>query len=502
MRAGDPKTGKPGKPILRLRLFGALLLAAALAAWVTVHGTAIGGAVDTDALIKETAAGQDVELSRPEVDMLYFALPIIGRRYLRPVETTPLLEHTFKALKELDETPAAEPTNGAPPARKTRLGRIGSALNAGLRTLDAHTAYLDPEGYGELKIRISGKFAGLGLEVTMEDGLIKVVAPIDDTPAQRAGMLAGDKISHVDGTPVKGMTLREAVGRMRGEVDTTIRLTVLRPERPDSFELTIVRDIIRIPAVRHRVEDDYGYIRISAFSERTETGLRKALRRIEKELGDDAKGLVIDLRNNPGGLLRQAVRVADTFLDDGTIVSVRGRLDADNDEYFAKDGALATERPLVVLVNSGTASAAEIVAGALKENGRATLVGSRSFGKGSVQTILPVGPNAEFGALRLTTALYYTPSGQTIQAWGVVPNLLIETDGQEPARREEELNNALTRGEATPNRSGPLATITGQRCNDLLEKTLEDEALACAVALLRLGGLERLADAGDDTRHQ
>ncbi len=482
------------KAVLRWAFTAMLPAAVAFVPLQTPHAA---WAKSTHDLIVEQAAGQDVTLNDRETDVLRRTLPIIGRRYLRKLDPAPLVKETMQGLKEYDAAVASiakadKAKEGKTPhaAKATsEYRRISLALNKGLNILDAHSAYLDPESYGELKIRISGKFAGLGLEVTMDEGLVKVIAPIDDTPAQRAGLLAGDRISHVDGTPIKGMTLREAVGRMRGLVGTTIRLTVLRGEVKDPFEVHIVRDIIRVPAVRHRVAKDYGYIRISAFSQRTEIGLRKAMGKIDDALGASSLGLIIDLRNNPGGLLRQAIRVSDVFLDQGTIVSVRGRMDEDNAHFRAKDGDLAAGKAVVVLVNEGTASAAEIVAGALKENHRAVIVGSRSFGKGSVQTIFSMGDS---GALRLTTALYYTPSGRTIQAWGILPDLLIEGDRQEAGRREEELKGALSRGEATPHVVGPSATITGDRCNELLSKSMDDKDLACAVALLRAGGLDRL----------
>ena len=464
---------------------------------------AVGWAKGTQELIAEQAALQDVTLNEREAAVLQRALPIVGRRYLRELDPTSLLQETIRGLKEYDAAVAAmeakaatedatddgrdEQVHAAEPPRKFR--RIALALNRGLNTLDAHSAYLDPDTYNELKIRISGKFAGLGLEVTLDEGLVKVVAPIDGTPAQRAGMRTGDKISHVDGTPIQGMTLREAVSRMRGLVGTTIRLTVLRPNVPDPFDVMIVRDIIRVPAVRHRAEADYGYIRVSAFSQRTEPGLRDAMVMIDEALGANSRGLIIDLRNNPGGLLRQAIRVSDAFLDHGTIVSVRGRMDEDNAHFTAQGGGLAEGKTIVVLVNEGTASAAEIVAGALKENHRAVIVGNRSFGKGSVQTIFSMGDS---GALRLTTALYYTPSGRTIQAWGILPDLLIEKDRQEAGRREEELQGALHRDKDAPNTEGPRASIRGERCNELLSEPLDDKDLACAVALLRAGGLDRL----------
>ncbi len=490
-------------PVIRPALL--LVFLGFLAAALVPYGPSAPSAKGTHDLILELAAAEGVAINEEETAVLRRAVPIIGRRYLKELNPREFLQATMTGLKEYDVALAAfEEKKAKDKAQKAADGkeaegdeaphsnafsRISTALNKGLNVLDAHSAYLDPETYGELRIRISGKFAGLGLEVTMDEGMVKVIAPIDGTPAQRAGMLAGDRISHVDGVAIKGMTLRQAVNRMRGLVGTTIRLTVIREEVVDPFEVLIVRDIIRVPAVRHTAEKDHGYIRISAFSQRTETSLRTAVAQIDEALGDESLGLIIDLRNNPGGLLRQSIRVSDVFLDDGTIVSVRGRLEEDNEHFRAREGDLSAGRDIVVLVNEGTASAAEIVAGALKENDRAVVIGSRSFGKGSVQTIFSMGDS---GALRLTTALYYTPSGRTIQAWGILPDLLVERDRQEAGRREEELQGALNRGEGTPPALGPKASITGERCNELLTQKLDDHERACAVALLRVGGLDRL----------
>jgi len=466
---------------------------------ILVVSLAFPGGLDaksTRHLIAELAAEHSVSLNEAEIDVLRRALPIVSQRYLRQVDTIPLLRETIVALKEYDsalvevrkKTSKTDKLNPKKSPVKA-LRRMSLALNKGLNNLDAHSAYLDPESFGELRIRISGKFAGLGLEVTMDDGLVKVIAPIDDTPAQRAGMLAGDKISHVDGTPIKGMTLREAVSRMRGLVGTKIRLTVIRPEVEKPFEVFIVRATIRVPAVRHAVEKDHGYIRVSGFSRRTRSGLRKAIRKIDRTLGKSSLGFIVDLRNNPGGLLHQAVQVSDAFLDQGIIVSVRGRKKEDNDNYKARHGDITSGKVVVLLMNEGTASAAEIVAGSLKENHRAILVGVRSFGKGSVQTIFPMGDS---GALRLTTALYYTPSGRTIQAWGILPHLHVEHDRQKTARREEQLKSALNRGEGIPPAEGPKASITGKQCNEFLTERIDDADKACAVALLRVGGLDQL----------
>ena len=475
--------------------FGFLVMVIILVGSLAVPGGR-ADAKSTRNLIRELAVEHSVSLNDDEIAVLRRALPIVGRRYLREVDPTRLLKETMVALRKYDSAMAdarekakksGKNDQTEVPVRTFR--RMSLALNKGLNVLDAHSAYLDPESYGELRIRISGKFAGLGLEVTMDDGLVKVIAPIDDTPAQRAGMQAGDKISHVDGAPIKGMTLREAVSRMRGLVGTTIRLTVIRPEVKEPFEVLIVRATIRIPAVRHTVEKDYGYIRVSGFSRRTKSGLRKAIRKIDAALGAASLGLVVDLRNNPGGLLRQAIQVSDVFLDRGTIVSVRGRMEEDNDSFPAHGGDLTSGRTVVLLMNEGTASAAEIVAGSLKENDRAILVGSRSFGKGSVQTIFPMDDS---GALRLTTALYYTPSGRTIQAWGILPHLHVEHDRQKSARREEQLEGALNRGEGVPPAVGPKASVTGAQCNELLTERIDDADRACAVAVLRVGGLDHM----------
>ena len=454
-------------------------------------------AKSTGHLITEIAAEQNIQLNKKEITVLRSALPIVSRRYLRKINTITLLKTTMVAMRNYDNAetqPGGKALNRTDAHDKTKkhadaFERVSIALNQGLNKLDAHSAYLDPASYGELRIRISGKFAGLGLEVTMDEGLVKVIAPIDGTPAQRAGMLAGDKISHVDGTPVKGMTLREAVSRMRGLVGTPIRLIVIRPEVNKPFEVLIVRETIRVPAVRHSVGKDFGYIRVSAFSQRTKSGLRKAIKKIDRKLGSSSLGLILDLRNNPGGLLRQAIQVSDAFLNHGTIVSVRGRLADDNDKFKARSGDITSGKTIILLMNEGTASAAEIVAGSLKENYRAIVIGSRSFGKGSVQTIFPMN---ESGALRLTTALYYTPSGRTIQAWGILPHLHVEHKRQKMPRREEQLRGALKRGEGTPPVEGPKASMTGEQCNELLIEKIDDADKACAVAMLRVGGLDRL----------
>ena len=279
----------------------------------------------------------------------------------------------------------------------------------------------------------------------MENGLIKVVSPIDDTPASRAGILSGDMISHIDGEQVLGLTLSEAVERMRGPIDSEITITVLRESEPAPFDVHLVRNVVKIRSVRWRREDDVGYVRITSFTEQTQDGLREGIAKLRHEIGDRMKGLVLDLRNNPGGLLDQAISVSDSFLDQGEIVSTRGRRSDSAQRYNAELGDLTDGLPMVVLINSGSASASEIVAGALQDHRRAVVLGTRSFGKGSVQTIIPLPGN---GAMRLTTARYYTPSGRSIQATGIEPDItvertLLEAVEDSDQRRESDLRGAL-----------------------------------------------------------
>ena len=300
---------------------------------------------------------------------------------------------------------------------------IESAINGMLVSLDPHSSYLNPEQFDEMQVQTKGEFGGLGIEVTMENGLVKVVSPIDDTPAFRAGLQAGDLITHLDGEQVMGLTLSEAVDRMRGPVGADIVLTVRRETEPEPFDVTITRAIIKIQSVRWRIEDDAAYIRIASFNEQTESGVTKAIAEAKEELGETMSGVVLDLRNNPGGLLYQAVAVSDLFLDKGEIVSTRGRRSDSIQRFNSVAGDLAEGLPIIVLINGGSASAAEIVAGALQDHYRAVVLGTQSYGKGSVQTIIPLFGH---GAIRLTTARYYTPSGRSIQAKGIVPDIVVE----------------------------------------------------------------------------
>ena len=323
---------------------------------------------------------------------------------------------------------------------------IESAVQGMLSDLDPHSTFLNRKSFRDMQVQTKGEFGGLGIEVTMEGGYVKVVSPIDDTPAFRAGIMAGDLITHLDGEHVQGLTLSKAVEKMRGPINSDIKLTIRR-EGTEPFDVTITRDKIRIRSVRHRIEDNAGYLRITNFSERTEAGVRSAIEKIKDKLGDKLAGYVIDLRNNPGGLLDQAVSVSDAFLEQGEIVSTRGR-DKDNAQrYHATPGDLADGLPLVVLINGGSASASEIVAGALQDHRRAVVLGTKSFGKGSVQTIIPLGRS---GAIKLTTQRYYTPSGKSIQATGIDPDIEVAQARIEPiaragrrTRQEADLRGAL-----------------------------------------------------------
>jgi carboxyl-terminal processing protease len=336
---------------------------------------------------------------------------------------------------------------------------IEAAINGMLTSLDPHSGYLDAKKYRDMQVQTKGEFGGLGIEVTMEDGLVKVVSPIDDTPAHRAGIQAGDVITHINSEPVLGMSLAEAVERMRGPVDTSIALTLRRPGQDEPIDVSMARAVITISPVRWTAETDVGYVRITTFNEQTEAKLREAIDALESELGDKMKGVVVDLRNNPGGLLEQAVQVADSFLDRGEIVSTRGRRTDSIQRFNARQGDVLEGRPMVVLINGGSASASEIVAGALQDHDRAIVMGTPSFGKGSVQTIMPLPGH---GAIRLTTARYFTPAGTSIQAKGITPDIevrqsRVEVIDQGAARREEDLRGRLENEQVEDELSEPLA---------------------------------------------
>jgi carboxyl-terminal processing protease len=300
---------------------------------------------------------------------------------------------------------------------------IEGAINGMLTSLDPHSNYLNAKNFSDMKVQTRGEFGGLGIEVSMENGLIKVVSPIDDTPAAHAGLKPGDLITHLDGSPVQGMTLPEAVEKMRGPINSEVTLRIRRAGK-DPFDVKLTRATIKIQSVRLHLEgDSIGYIRITSFNEQTDVGLENAMKNLKQQAGNKLTGIVLDLRNNPGGLLDQAVSVSDAFIEKGEIVSTRGRRPDDAQRYNAHPGDISGGLPVVVLINSGSASASEIVAGALQDHHRAILLGTRSFGKGSVQTIIPLPGH---GAMRLTTARYYTPSGRSIQAKGIDPDIVVE----------------------------------------------------------------------------
>jgi carboxyl-terminal processing protease len=321
---------------------------------------------------------------------------------------------------------------------------VESAINGMLAGLDPHSSYMNPHSLRDMQVQTRGEFGGLGIEVTMEDGLIKVVAPIDDTPAAKAGVMANDIITHLDDSAAQGLTLNQAVDKMRGPVNTKIKLTIVRKGSDKPIEVSIVRDIIRVKSVRSHPEGaDVGYIRVTQFNAQTTDALKQAINDLNSKLGaDKIRGYILDLRNNPGGLLDQAISVSETFLEKGEIVSTRGRKSEETQRFNARHGAMIKGKPLIVLINGGSASASEIVAGALQDQKRATLIGTRSFGKGSVQTIIPLG--AGNGALRLTTARYYTPSGHSIQATGITPDIEVLQDVPDNMKAQTD-----TKGEAS-----------------------------------------------------
>src|SRR3954462_11934618 len=374
---------------------------------------------------------------------------LVGTSLATLASQTELLPHasaapseTYRQLSLFGDVFEKVRTNYVERPDKSKL--IESAINGMLTSLDPHSGYMSPNEFREMQTETHGEFGGLGIEVTMEEGLIKVIAPIDDTPAARAGILANDIVTQISGEPVQGLTLQQAVDKLRGPVNSSVTLTIQRKEKKEPIEAKLTRETIRIRPVRARTEgDDIGYLRITQFNEQTYEALRTAIKTVAGEVGPDKlKGYVIDLRNNPGGLLDQAIMVSDEFLIKGEIVSTRGRNAEEPQRYAAKGKAkdLVAGKPLVVLINGGSASASEIVAGALQDHKRATVLGTRSFGKGSVQTIIPLGGN---GALRLTTARYYTPAGRSIQAKGIDPDQEVLQDIPDDLKGKDE-----TKGEA------------------------------------------------------
>jgi carboxyl-terminal processing protease len=353
---------------------------------------------------------------------------------------------------------------------------VEGAINGMLTALDPHSNFLNAKNFTDMKVQTRGEFGGLGIEVSMENGLVKVVSPIDDTPAANAGLKPGDLITHLDGNPVQGLTLPEAVEKMRGPVNSDILLTIRREGR-EPFDVKITRAIIKIRSVRSHLEGkNIGYIRITSFNEQTDVNLNNAMKNLKQQAGNKLIGLVLDLRNNPGGLLDQAVAVSDAFLDKGEIVSTRGRRSDDAQRYNARPGDIAAGLPIAVLINGGSASASEIVAGALQDHHRGVVIGTKSFGKGSVQTIIPL---AGHGAMRLTTARYYTPSGRSIQAKGIDPDIVVEAAKIENAKAEDKTSKP---GDKSRKEDGAAEQNT---VDPTLIGTPEDYQLARAVDMLR-----------------
>ena len=359
---------------------------------------------------------------------------------------------------------------------------IEAAINGMLTSLDPHSSYLSADDAADMRVQTRGEFGGLGIEVTQEEGFVKVVSPMDGTPADAAGILAGDFITHVDGQSVLGLTLDQAVEMMRGPVGSEIVITVVREGTAEPFDVSIIRDTIKLTAVRARLEGDTVVLRVSTFNDQTYPNLEEGLRTAIEEAGgmDSVNGVVLDLRNNPGGLLTQAIRVSDAFLDAGEIVSTRGREAGQGERYNATEGDLIGGKPMVVLINGGSASASEIVAGALQDHRRAIVIGTKSFGKGSVQTVMPLRGD---GAMRLTTARYYTPSGRSIQSLGVSPDIVVQQPPPRPATEEEEETSAAARSRSEADLRGSL--LNDSLTDDERRHIEEDRAKAEASAALR-----------------
>ena len=388
-----------------------LRIASAAAVLALLAGSATLPAWAQDKADPKAATGDKSELYQ-QLNLFGDVLERIRRDYVEPVDEKTLMEN---------------------------------AINGMLAALDPHSSYMNPKTYKDMQVTTRGEFGGLGIEVTMENGVIKVVSPIDETPAAKAGIQSGDLIYALDGEPVQGLTLQEAVEKMRGKVGTPIKLSIRRASVKDPLDVTLMRDTIKVKSVRFRLEGDVGYVRVTSFTEQSTSGVLDAVEKIKKEAGTKLKGYVLDLRNNPGGLLDQAISMSDAFLDKGEIVSVKARKSEDVQRWNAKAGDVTGGLPIVVLVNGGSASASEIVAGALQDHRRAIILGTRSFGKGSVQTIMQVTGG---GAIRLTTALYFTPSGRSIQKEGIKPDIeveqaKVETIKQGAGFREENLRRSI-----------------------------------------------------------
>lgn len=415
--------------------------------------------------------------ARERLDYFNFAFRRVRASYVYDINDAELIDAAIKGVKESEVAPGKADAEVV----------VEDALHSMLKALDPHSSYLNASEFRDSFANTRGEFGGLGIQVTMENDLVKVISPIEDTPAERAGIQAGDLITHVDGTDVKGKSLRDAVELMRGKPGDPVTLIVRREGRED-FEVEIVRAIIEVKSVRHRLEGDIGYIRITRFNEKTKEGLNDAISDLRKQSDGGLKGVVVDLRNNPGGLLAQSVIVADAFLEEGKIVSIKGRAGHNERSYYADPGDAFRGLPMVVLVNRGSASASEIVASALQHHRRATVMGAKTFGKGSVQTIMPLPLE---GALRLTTALYYSPADQTIQALGVTPDVdIVPKEQAGGTTREADLPGAIPAQVLSSEKAHP--SVDEAKCPEIGEA--KDRALGCAVEFLRAGGEQAFFD--------
>lgn len=470
--------------VSRLRLPAALLvgLAALAAPWVG-HADIQAQRARFEAVFSRAVDPQaKPEERRNLLGLFGSVLQRVDSLYVVPVEDARLVDAAIKGVEEMKAEPGSQP-----PAKviEAAFAALGSSL-------DPHTSVMTPDQAREMESTTKGEFGGLGIEISMEDGKVKVVSPLDGTPAFRAGLKPNDIITHADGESFQGWSLTQVVRRLRGPPETPVRLTILRGDQ--SLDISVTRAIITIQAVRYRAEGDVAYLRVTSFHDQTDNAFQNAMRELRKTMNGRIKGVVLDLRNNPGGLLDQAVKISDEFLDQGEIVSIKGRA-ARSERYIATAGDLAKGLPVVVLVNSGSASASEIVAGALQDHKRALVLGTQSFGKGSVQTLYPL----EYGyALRLTTALYYTPSGRSIQSIGIDPDLLVrqaedkEKDkdkAKEPPRRESSLTGALPNATQSAAPRPPAPEISEESCADLASDP-KDKLLSCALGLLNAGTVD------------
>ena len=401
-----------------------------------------------------------------------FAFKRIRTNYVYPIPDMELIDAAILGVEKA----------GVSPGYMEPVKLVEAALYSITSSLDPHTSYMNAEEYRDSFARIKGEFGGLGIEVTMQDGFVKVVSPIEDTPAARGNLKSGDFITHVDGEPIKGKTLAQAVKKMRGKPGTDILIKVRR-EGVSDFDIKLTRAIITVRAVKWRMEGNIGYVRVSGFTESMEKGIINALKSLRAEYGSDPKGIVLDVRNNPGGLLDQSIILSDSFLEHGEIVSVRGRSPDSSSFFTAGPGDLANGVPIVLLINGGSASASEIVASALKFHKRATIMGRQSFGKGSVQSILALPVD---GALKLTTALYYGPDGKTLQAYGVAPDIILEpkkTDQLKQLKNRKEVDSPNAIAAKSDEERGLQSTISVSTCKEIGES--KDRELGCAISYLQ-----------------